>query len=175
MHAANARTDIMPEFAIDIDQRSPLWTAAGFDIEKTVYNAAAKALEFAGFDHPAAEISIVLTDDDFIRTLNRDYRGKDKATNVLSFPQLDGNGPALPGPVTLGDIVIAFETVRTEAEDSGKGLHDHFVHMIVHGTLHLLGHDHEQDDEAAVMEALEIEILLALGVENPYTGTNFMA
>lgn len=108
----------------------------------------------------AAEISIVLTDDAHIQVLNRDYRQKDKATNVLSFPQDE--------PSLLGDVICAYETIAREAVDQGKSLQDHFTHMLVHGTLHLLGHDHENDAEAAVMEALEIEILSRIGVKNPY-------
>lgn len=116
-----------------------------------------------------AEVSIMLADDETVRALNRDYRGKDKPTNVLSFPA----GPHLPGegPGMLGDIAVALETVCREAERDGKTPADHLRHLVVHGTLHLLGHDHEETGEAEEMEALETEILAALGVADPYAGS----
>lgn len=104
------------------------------------------------------EISVVLADDAFVRELNRTYRGKDKPTNVLSFPSGEH----------LGDIVLALETVAREAEQQGKSFKAHAQHLLVHGTLHLLGHDHEQESEAEVMEQLEVKILKKLGVANPY-------
>lgn len=106
------------------------------------------------------EISVLLTDDAHIRVLNRDYRVKDKATNVLSFPQDE--------PEMLGDIILAYETVMREAAEQGKTFEAHLTHLLVHGCLHLLGYDHEEDDEAEEMEALEVEILAGLGVNNPY-------
>jgi probable rRNA maturation factor len=106
------------------------------------------------------EISVVLTDDAHIQVLNRDYRGKNKATNVLSFPQDD--------PQMLGDIIIAYETIIREAKEQNKIFEHHLMHMLVHGCLHLLGYDHETDSEAEEMEALEIEILSGLSVKNPY-------
>jgi probable rRNA maturation factor len=113
------------------------------------------------------EISVLLTDDAGARELNRAWRGLDKPTNVLSFP-----APAVPSPDGvrhLGDIALAFETVAREADDEGKSPHDHFAHLVVHGTLHLLGHDHETGEgEAVAMEALEIEALARLGIANPY-------
>lgn len=106
------------------------------------------------------EVSIVLTDDAHIQALNRDYRGKDKPTNVLSFPQDE--------PSLLGDVIIAYETIAREAEEQNKSFSDHFTHMLVHGTLHLLGYDHEAEAEAEEMEALEVAILSDIGVKNPY-------
>lgn len=119
------------------------------------------------------EVSIVLADDAFIKTLNATYRGKDTATNVLSFPTLNLKpGQALPEDaireVTLGDIIIALETVEREAIEEDKPFEVHVVHMLVHGMLHLLGYDHVTDMEAAMMEPLEISILHELGVGNPY-------
>lgn len=118
------------------------------------------------------EISVLLTDDTHIRELNRIWRDKDKATNVLSFPALDDDLPPPPPgePVLLGDVVLAFETVEREALAEAKPLRDHVAHLLVHGTLHLLGYDHEEPDEADAMERRETEILATLGVPDPYRG-----
>lgn len=105
-------------------------------------------------------LSILLTNDDHIQQLNRDFRNKDKPTNVLSFP--DGEDDY------LGDIAVAFETIKREAEEQNKTIHHHFIHMLVHGVLHLKGYDHESDEEAEEMEALEIKILADMGIKNPY-------
>jgi len=122
------------------------------------------------------EISIVLCDDDFIQTLNRDYRNKDKPTNVLSFPQIDFRKGENPGnPVPLGDLILAYQTIAREAEEQNKPFQSHFTHLIVHGTLHLLGYDHEDAEEAEEMEALEIIALKKMGIDNPYSDANFMA
>ena len=106
------------------------------------------------------ELSILLTNDGHIQQLNRDFRDKDKPTNVLSFP--DGEDGY------LGDIAIAYETIKREAEEQEKEIHHHFIHMLVHGLLHLKGYDHETDEEAEEMEALEIKILADMGIKNPY-------
>lgn len=103
-----------------------------------------------------------------MRSLNRDYRQKDKATNVLSFPAGAIEGlPAEAAPL-LGDIVICAEVVSDEAAEQGKSTDDHWAHMLVHGTLHLLGYDHETDDDAAEMEGLEARILTVNGLRDPY-------
>lgn len=115
----------------------------------------------------AGEIAIVLTNDAQVRELNRRWRGKDAATNVLSFPLRTPVHPAGACP-SGGDIVLAYETVAREAEASGIALLDHAAHLIVHGTLHLLGHDHERDEEAEIMEALEGRVLEGMGIRNPY-------
>jgi len=117
---------------------------------------------------PATEISLVFTDDDHIRDLNREYRGKDKATNVLSFPAPPARRGTFGPP--LGDIVFAAETIAREAEAEALSLDDHLAHLIVHGFLHLLDYDHEDNREAAVMEKLETAILAGLGVADPYVG-----
>jgi probable rRNA maturation factor len=115
-----------------------------------------------------AEVSFLFCDDARIRELNRQFRGQDKPTNVLSFP-----GPEpLDEAQFLGDIALAFETIAREAQEQGKSLEDHCRHMIVHGFLHLLGYDHEESVEAEEMEATEIRILQALGVEDPYCEDN---
>jgi probable rRNA maturation factor len=120
------------------------------------------------------EIAVMLTDDAGIRTLNRDWRGIDKATNVLSFPapQPAGRGNAAGQPRALGDIAIAFETTRREAEAEHKPFADHLSHLTVHGFLHLVGYDHETDDEAEAMEGLERDILARLGIPDPYASAD---
>ncbi|GFO81011.1 rRNA maturation RNase YbeY [Methyloceanibacter sp.] len=122
------------------------------------------------------EVTVVLTDDAEIGGLNRTWRGKDRPTNVLSFPA--GDVPAATGlagdpdfngaPVPLGDIVIAFETTRAEAGEKPIPLSDHLSHLVVHGTLHLLGFDHLNDEEAEDMESLERKALASLGIADPY-------
>ena len=122
----------------------------------------------AGVDAEAgSELSVVFSDDTHIRRLNAGWRDRDKPTNVLSFPAF----PVKPGeklPPMLGDIVLASETVAREAELEGKPLDHHITHLVVHGVLHLLGHDHESDADADCMEALETRILADLGVPDPY-------
>jgi probable rRNA maturation factor len=115
------------------------------------------------------EISLVLGDDALVQRLNRDYRGVDKPTNVLSFAALDDDGP-LPsdGPVLLGDVVLAYETMRAEAEADGKTISAHLSHLVVHGVLHLLGYNHSEDEEAEAMETLERSILAVLDIADPY-------
>ena len=117
------------------------------------------------------ELSLLFTDDAHVRVLNRQYRRKDKATNVLSFPAPKAAKTKAFGP-QLGDIVFAAGTIAREAKDEGITRDDHLAHLIVHGFLHLLGHDHEEDDEAAVMEKLETAILARLGIADPYGGAD---
>jgi probable rRNA maturation factor len=112
------------------------------------------------------ELSLLLADDAAVKALNRDWRGQDKPTNVLSFPAPEQ--PGVPGPRHLGDIALAYETSRREAESEGKLLRDHAAHLIVHGTLHLLGYDHELEAQAEIMEALEVKALARLGIADPY-------
>lgn len=115
----------------------------------------------------ACDVSVILTDDRRIRTLNRKHRGKDKATNVLSFPLMDS--PTVPNePTYLGDIVLAFETIDREAKEAGKPFAAHFIHLAVHGTLHLCGYDHVTEGQARTMERLEKETLAILGLPDPY-------
>lgn len=132
--------------------------------------AAGAALAATGPRRPV-EMAIVLADDAAVRELNRRYRGRDAPTNVLSFPQQDGSErPKLPqgAPLLLGDVVLAYETVQAECHEQRKAFDDHLSHLVVHGTLHLLGHDHDNPADAAAMETLEREILARLGIADPY-------
>ena len=126
---------------------------------------------------PHLELSILLTNDQNIRELNRDYRDKDKATNVLSFPSLTEEdidvflrqGSEIPDfPIILGDIIFAYETIKKEALDQGKSFSDHFCHLCFHGMLHLMGYDHVEDVQAEEMEALEKKLLSKLSIDDPY-------
>ncbi|MGH8074096.1 MAG: rRNA maturation RNase YbeY [Lysobacter sp.] len=112
-----------------------------------------------------ADLAVRLVDDKEGRALNRHYRGKDYATNVLSFPADLPEGVKLP---LLGDLVICVPVVTREATEQGKRLNDHYAHLTVHGALHLLGWDHEDEREAECMEQLEREILASLGIADPY-------
>lgn len=119
------------------------------------------------------ELSMMLTDDTTMADLNRRYRGIDAPTDVLSFANPDlrpGTPPAdAAGPALLGDIVVAFGTASADAALDGRSLPDHLTHLVVHGMLHLLGYDHEDETEARGMEAVEIDVLGRLGIENPYS------
>lgn len=112
------------------------------------------------------EVSVVLTDDAEQRELNRQWRGLDKSTNVLSFPQIE---PFAPISGLLGDITMARETLEREAAELGVSFEAHFTHLVVHGFLHLVGYDHIEDEDAEEMEALETEILASLGIADPYS------
>jgi probable rRNA maturation factor len=124
------------------------------------------ALALAAPDIAAAEISVVLADDATVARLNREFRDKPGPTNVLSFPCEDE--AALDGPALLGDVVLACETVMREACERALAPADHLAHLVVHGVLHLLGHDHETDGEARRMEALEVAALARMGIGDPY-------
>lgn len=148
--------------AIDIIVDSSLWRAMP-EAQAVLRRAVAAAAMAAS--KPDAELAILLTDDSAIRELNLKWRGFDKPTNVLSFPAHRVAGAA---SAALGDIAIAFETVEREAAAEKKPFSDHLAHLAVHGFLHLLGYDHETDDEADVMEHLESSILAQIDVPNPY-------
>jgi probable rRNA maturation factor len=154
---------------IEVTVESPAWQTAVTDPEHLCRRAVAAVL--AQEDTTAAavvEIGIVLADDARMRVLNRDFRGQDRATNVLSFPAGDHASPMAGQPRLLGDVVVALETMRREAAGDGTPLDDYLAHLLVHGTLHLLGYDHESDDEAERMEAREIALLAGLGIADPY-------
>ena len=132
-------------------------------VEALADRAVAAALSQVPTITDGTELSIVLCDDAFVRVLNARWRGKDEATNVLSFP-----APATMRDRTLGDIVVAYETSAREAEERGMPLAAYLAHLIVHGVFHLLGLDHEEDAQAERMEALESRALADLGIASPY-------
>ena len=140
------------------------------DAEAVIQRAVATAAEMVEADVGEAELAVMLTDDAGIRTLNGNWRGIDRPTNVLSFPALPPTGAGRPGdaPRMLGDIAIAYETTRKEADDEQKPFDHHLSHLAVHGFLHLIGYDHEKDDDADAMESLEQAILAQLGIPDPY-------
>jgi probable rRNA maturation factor len=148
------------------------------DAEAVIQRAVATAAEIVDSglhaDLGEAELAVMLTDDSGIRTLNNNWRGIDKPTNVLSFPALPPTGGGGPddAPRMLGDIAIAYQTTRAEADDEQKPFDHHLSHLAVHGFLHLIGYDHEKDDDAEAMEALETEILAQLGIPDPYADRN---
>jgi probable rRNA maturation factor len=151
------------------------------DAEAVIHRAIAAAAEtvHAGSGEAncgEAELAVMLTDDAGIRTLNRNWRGIDKPTNVLSFPALQPTGSGGPddAPRMLGDIAIAYETMRREADDEQKPFDHHLSHLAIHGFLHLVGYDHETDDDAEAMETLEQEILAQLGIPDPYADRDRM-
>jgi probable rRNA maturation factor len=151
-------------FAIDISAEAEGWARVP-GIEACVRRAAEAAMRDG--EAPPSEISVVLSDDEHIRELNKHHRNIDKPTNVLSFPAARMKAPA-GAPRFLGDIVLAFETVEREAREEAKPLENHITHLVVHGVLHLLGYDHEDEDEAALMETRERQILSSLGIPDPY-------
>lgn len=153
------------ELEVDLTIEAAGWIAALPDTGVLVQAAAQGAWSATAGD-TAAEACVLLSDDATVRTLNARHRGKDRPTNVLAFPMGEELYPS--GPRHLGDIVLAFETVRREAERDGKSLEAHVTHLVVHGFLHLLGYDHQSAEEAVAMEAVEVSVLAELGYGNPY-------
>jgi probable rRNA maturation factor len=160
---------VTPATDIDLAVEDDRWSEAIPDLESLVTRAVTAGLAIAP-ERPAhpIEVSVLLADDATVRDLNRTWRGKDKPTNVLSFP-------AAPQPrhdeaaVPLGDVVLAYETMVRESAEQGKPLQNHLAHLLVHGTLHLVGQDHELGQaEAEAMEALEVAALATLGIPDPY-------
>jgi probable rRNA maturation factor len=144
--------------------------AAEADAETIVHRAIETAASMVDADTGDAELAVMLTDDSGICTLNKNWRGQDKPTNVLSFPALQPTGAPSPddAPRMLGDIAIAYETTRREADEEQKPFDHHLSHLAVHGFLHLVSYDHENDTEAEAMENLERAILAELGIPDPY-------
>ncbi len=159
--------DIGAAIAVAID--APDWRATFPTIEAICRRAILAALAGRG-PNQSVEISVLLTNDAHMRELNRRYRDRDASTNVLSFPA-DVTRNCAGEPRLLGDIVLAHETVVAEAASQGKSVADHATHLLIHGTLHLLGHDHHTDADAEVMEGLEVSALSALGIGDPYQQT----
>ena len=141
---------------IDISIQCKNWP----NVSELIHTAAKKLFDVRPLENDELELSVVLADNDFIQKLNKSWRNKDKPTNVLSFPQ--------EHPAILGDVILALETIRQEAEEQDISFEDHVTHLIIHGILHLLGYNHESSAEAEEMEALEIRILGELGIKNPY-------
>jgi len=164
----------MTALDIQISVEAESWTS-----EEELYVFSTKVLDAAvdflkseenqPFPKQPVELSLVFTDDEAIREINAEWRDKDKATNVLSFPAYPLEPGGMPGPM-LGDIVIAHETVEREALDLEKSFEDHLTHLLVHGFLHLFGYDHLDTEEAEEMEGLETRILAKLGLSDPYAG-----
>ncbi|MBT6122407.1 MAG: rRNA maturation RNase YbeY [Candidatus Puniceispirillum sp.] len=160
---------------IDILSDQNGWPAEASDHMKACFCQMLDAT-LAAHDMTRCTVSLLLCSDDKIRQLNHDHRGKNKATNVLSFPSQDDDNMAFYIAVDaddqnreeIGDIAIAYETCVREAEESGISTHDHVTHLFGHGVLHLLGYDHETDADANEMEMLEISLLAAIGIANPY-------
>jgi probable rRNA maturation factor len=150
---------------IDILTEDEMWS--GLAERETIARKAVEAVfEVLGRPAPDVELSIVFAGDDEVAQLNRSFRGKPGPTNVLSFPAAASSAEA--GPRVLGDIVLAGGVVSREAEQQGKPLASHATHLIVHGVLHLLGHDHDREDQALAMERLEAEVMARLGFPDPY-------
>ena len=154
---------------VEIVEDAGDWSAFG-DVTKVVSAAAQLVAEAADLDFDRSTATVALSSDAIVRDLNRAYRGKDKPTNVLSFP-----APPVPAAIPeqtapLGDIILAAETVAGEARELGIQPAHHLQHLVVHGLLHLLGFDHETDEEALEMEALETRLLARIGIDDPYGG-----
>jgi len=167
---------IAPDISIDIAVEAGDWAETAADYEALCHRVLLAAIEAAiELDGPV-EVSVLLSDDAAIQVLNRDWRAKDKPTNVLSFPARSDEAPVTSSvtgaPEMLGDIAVAFETTAREAVEQDKTFADHLSHLLVHGMLHLLGFDHETDAQADEMEPLEIEILAGLGIDSPYPDRN---
>jgi probable rRNA maturation factor len=161
-------------FTVEVSVPCDAWLAACPDASALAAAAARAALVGAAGPYAGAPmiLGLILTDDAEQRRLNRTYRGTDAPTNVLAFALSDPAGDSAAGaPVLLGDVVLAFETVEREAAEQHKRLADHLAHLAVHGVLHLLGFDHQDEAAAAAMEAREVEILKIVGVPDPYRDT----
>ncbi len=164
----NSNLDIL----IDIDDERWLEWYTPDQWHNLLHKILQQVIEDSGIQ-TKVEVSVLLTNNDEIHALNLEYRGKNKPTNVLSFPNLSEdelrNLPKNPPyPIMLGDLALAFETLLEESNLEKKPFLDHFNHLIVHGMLHLLGYDHESDDDAMCMQEKEIIILKSLNVNNPY-------
>jgi probable rRNA maturation factor len=155
-----------PEIDVGLEIEAGDWGDEGA-LEAMAHRAIDATFAHLGVESGTSELSILFTDDAAIQVLNREWRNKDKPTNVLSFPAF----PVEPGdalPPMLGDIVLALETVKREADEENKPFAHHLTHLTVHGLLHLLGYDHETEEQAAEMEGLEREILSSLAIPDPY-------
>lgn len=159
--------------SVDVIIEDPRWEEAG--LEALAEQAVRATLVHLNLDPDAWEVTVMGCDDARIATLNATFRDKQSATNVLSWPsqergaEVPGTDPVPPtGDIELGDIALAYETCQQEAAEQGKPQNQHFLHLIVHGVLHLLGYDHVREGDGDLMESHEIAILAALGVPDPY-------
>ncbi len=152
---------------VSIEVEDEAWLALT-GLDALAQRAVAAALAGARADADESDVALLFTNDAAIAEINAEWRAKDKPTNVLSFPAPEDMPIPEGEPRPLGDIVLAFGVIAREAATQGKSLHDHTVHLIVHGALHLLGFDHETDAEALEMERLEAGILKGLGISDPY-------
>jgi probable rRNA maturation factor len=156
----------MTDLDIEVSITEPKWMTALEDVQQLCHAAIEACPQLQNGPY---EVSILLSDDDQVRQLNRDYRHQDNPTNVLSFANSEDMESLEYGSKLLGDIVIAYGVTSAEAESEGKILADHLSHLVIHGMLHLQGYDHQDDVEAGQMEALEIIALAGLGIKNPYS------
>jgi probable rRNA maturation factor len=163
---ASAEGDPQLRLNIDVVHDGGNWDAVA-DAEKLIRGALAEAERDLAMGH--AEVCVALSNDDQVAELNGSYRGKAKPTNVLSFPAV-AMLPIEGEPRFLGDIVLALETLQREAGELGVPVQHHMQHLVVHGLLHLVGYDHQTDEEAEEMESFEVRILGRLGVADPYAG-----
>ncbi|MFW2341912.1 rRNA maturation RNase YbeY [Brevundimonas sp.] len=152
---------------IELQLEDPAWREAMADVEAVVARAAAAVLTDTAASDGEPLATVLLEDDDAVRALNARFRDRDAPTNVLSFPANAVPGTPDADPY-LGDIILAFGVCRREADEQGKPLAHHLSHLVIHGLLHLMGHDHQDDAEAEVMEARERTLLAGLGIEDPY-------
>lgn len=157
----------MVEIDADVERADPRWPA---DLPDRLEPLIATTIGTATAPDGPLELSVVLADDRTVQSLNRDYRDKDRPTNVLSFALTESDEPAgLPGqPIALGDVLLAYETVASEARQQEKSLQDHVFHLVAHGVLHLLGYDHQVEEDAREMERLEKAILAEFAIADPY-------
>ncbi|WP_170399138.1 rRNA maturation RNase YbeY [Ruegeria arenilitoris] len=148
-------------------------------LEPLATRAIQAVLDYCSLDSDLCEVSLLACDDARIAELNAEFREKPTPTNVLSWPAEDlaaeesGQSPTPPEPdftgeIPLGDIAIAYDTCAREADEAGKSMNDHVMHLIIHGTLHLLGYDHIRDTDATLMETVEVAILGKMGIDDPY-------
>ena len=161
----------MPEL-VEAVVEDPRWEATG--IVAVAERAARAALEAVGRDPDQHEIGLLLCDDAKMAALNAQFRGRAAPTNVLSWPAFPDEVPVPAGdpgegPTFIGDLALGYETCAREAAEAGIGLADHAAHLVVHGVLHLLGHDHQDDAAAEAMEAIETNVLASMGIPNPYS------
>jgi probable rRNA maturation factor len=167
-------TEAMTGPTITVEIEDERWATALADPTALATEAALAALAAACPGLTDGLAVVLLADDATLQDLNRTWRSKDKPTNVLSFPATETRAGDMPAPefdgipLTLGDLALGYETIAAEAEAQGKSLAQHLGHLVVHGTLHLLGYDHEGDADARRMETLEIRILSGIGIPDPY-------